>query len=110
MKNLKPNFKLWLTDENNQYVIGEGGAKLLQIISEINDLSKAKDILKISYRKAWNLIQKINSIMNEPIVESFRGGRGGGGGMRLTETGKSLLDNYYKIYEEMKKIVLNAAE
>jgi len=105
MKNIKPIFKLWFVDEHNNYVFGEGSAKLLKTISETNDLTKAIEILNISYKKAWNLIKKINKSMNIPVVQSFRGGYGGGGGMILTDEGKSLLNLYDSLYKNIDELI-----
>ena len=42
----------------------------------------------------WNYIQEIQTVMEEKIVETFKGGKSGGGGAKLTVLGKDLLKEY----------------
>jgi molybdate transport system regulatory protein len=51
----------------------------------------------MSYRYVWNYLQKIEKTIGEPIVETYKGGKSGGGGAKLTETGKSLLAEYTRL-------------
>jgi len=51
----------------------------------------------MSYRYVWSYLQKIEKTLEEPIIETYRGGKSGGGGARLTELGKSLLDEYKRV-------------
>ena len=53
--------------------------------------------LGMLYRYVWNYLQKIDKILSEPVVETHRGGRFGGGGARLTKLGKSLLGEYKRV-------------
>ncbi|MBN2155385.1 MAG: ModE family transcriptional regulator [Candidatus Lokiarchaeota archaeon] len=94
---LQPSFKLWLSNSKGDYVIGKGGANLLKAIDETHSLVKATELLpkKISYRKAWGMLQKIKqNIGGLSPVEASAGGKGGGGKTILTEAGKNLLETY----------------
>jgi molybdate transport repressor ModE-like protein len=51
----------------------------------------------MSYRYVWNYIQKIHSVLGESVVETYKGGKAGGGGASLTEKGKSLLEEYTRL-------------
>ena len=48
----------------------------------------------MSYCYVWNYIQEIQTVMEEQIVETFKGGKSGGGGAKLTVLGKDLLNEY----------------
>ncbi|HDN05653.1 MAG TPA: LysR family transcriptional regulator, partial [Candidatus Bathyarchaeota archaeon] len=48
----------------------------------------------MSYRYVWNYLKKIEDALGEPVVETFKGGKSGGGGARLTRLGESLLGEY----------------
>ena len=101
---LKPSFKLWLSNSKGDYVIGKGGAALLKAIDETQSLSKATELLpkKISYRKAWGMLQKIKEhIGGFSPVESTSGGKGGGGTI-LSEAGRSLLKAYLEFEKKEK--------
>jgi molybdate transport system regulatory protein len=85
--------KIWLELEGES-LLGKGGANLLESIEKEGSLTKAAKNLNLSYRYAWGYLQKIEKRIGEPIVEPFKGGRDGGGGMRLTPLGKYLLRKY----------------
>ena len=104
-QNLKTSFKVWLSNSTGDYVIGKGGAKLLQAIDDTHSLSKATELLpkKISYRKAWGMLQKIKKHIGQDPVETTSGGKGGGGTV-LTDAGRKLLETYL----EFEKIMIQA--
>lgn len=99
---LYPHYKIWLskkknkTKEKGNYVLGGGGAELLRLINEEKDLGKAAKKLNISYKKAWNILHKMKENCGESPVISHRGGKGGGGGIELSQTGSLLLEMYQK--------------
>lgn len=64
--------------------------RLLKAIDETGSLSKAAKTLKISYKKAWSLIDSVNKSAKKPITITSIGGKGGGGA-KLTSYGKSLI-------------------
>jgi len=76
---------------------------MLKLIDETGSLTKSTSKMKMSYRHAWGIIQKINDAVGEDVVVSERGGREGGKTV-LTETGKKIL----KIYLEKEKMVEKA--
>ena len=52
--------------------------------------------MKMSYMKAWLLIQHLEMRIRTPLVEISRGGKKGGGAT-LTPAGRALLDAYRAI-------------
>ena len=88
--------KIWI-EHAGKPLIGKGGAEILASIAKENSISKAAETLGMSYRYVWNYLQKIGKTIGEPIVETYKGGRSGGGGARLTETGKNLLAEYTRL-------------
>jgi molybdate transport system regulatory protein len=88
--------KIWLEHEGKP-LIGKGGAEILEGIAKETSISKAAETLGMSYRYVWNYLKKIETTIGEPIVETYKGGKAGGGGARLTETGKSLLAEYTRL-------------
>ena len=95
-KKHKPSCKVWI-ECNGKPVLGKGGAEILRAIAKENSLSKAAETLGMSYRYVWNYIQKIHRVLGERVVETHKGGKSGGGGAKLTETGKSLLEEYTRL-------------
>jgi len=50
----------------------------------------------MSYKGAWDAIDTMNTLAGEPLVERATGGRGGGG-TRLTERGRQLVERYTEL-------------
>jgi molybdate transport system regulatory protein len=50
----------------------------------------------MSYKGAWDAIDTMNTLSGEPLVERATGGRGGGG-TRLTERGRQLVERYTEL-------------
>ncbi|MCW4007549.1 MAG: TOBE domain-containing protein [Candidatus Bathyarchaeota archaeon] len=92
----KPSCKVWI-EYKGKPVLGKGGAEILRAIAKENSLSKAAETLGMSYRYLWNYVQKIQKAIEAPIVETFKGGKAGGGGARLTALGESLLREYERL-------------
>jgi molybdate transport system regulatory protein len=95
-KKHKPLCKIWI-EYKGKPLIGKGGAQILEQIGKVESISKAAEKLGMSYRYVWSYLQKIEKTIGEPIIETHRGGKSGGGGAKLTKLGKSLLEEYRRI-------------
>jgi molybdate transport system regulatory protein len=73
--------------------LGPGKADLLQAIADTGSITRAARSMNMSYRRAWLLIDAMNRDFREPIVETARGGTGGGGA-GLTPLGRDVLGRY----------------
>jgi molybdate transport system regulatory protein len=96
--------KAWL-EYKGKPLIGKGGAEILEAIEKENSLSKAAETLGMSYRYVWNYIQEIQTVMEEQIIETYKGGKSGGGGAKLTDLGKSLLAEYKQAEIYLDKVL-----
>jgi len=103
-KKHKPSCKVWI-EYNGKPVLGKGGAEILKVIAKEQSISKAAVKLGMSYRYVWNYLQKIRKVVEAPIVETFRGGKAGGGGARLTVLGQSLLEEYQRVDGYMSEVL-----
>lgn len=74
-------------------MIGPGKADLLERIDRTGSIAAAGREMGMSYKRAWELIGTLNAMFRAPLVESSRGGPGGGGAV-LTETGREVLRLY----------------
>ena len=88
-----------------EIVMGPGKAELLTQIAETGSLSQAARHMKMSYMKAWLLVQVMNRSFKKPLVLAERGGTRGGGA-RLTLYGRRVLDGY----REMEQRSLTAMQ
>ncbi len=92
----KPTAKIWL-EYKGEPVLGEGGATILETIKREESISKAAKKIGMSYRYVWDYLAKMRKALDEPIVETFKGGKTGGGGAKLTSMGKALLKEYQRV-------------
>jgi molybdate transport system regulatory protein len=79
---------------------GPGKADLLEALEETGSITRAASRLGMSYMRAWTLIRTMNRCFCEPLVEAVRGGIRGGGGARLTPTGRQVLELYRQMDEK----------
>ena len=77
-------------------MLGPGKADLLELIRETGSIAAAGRRLGMSYKRAWLLVETLNSMFAEQLVESTRGGASHGGA-RVTETGDEVLALYRAI-------------
>lgn len=73
--------------------VGPGKVALLEAIASSGSISGAGRALRMSYRRAWELVEDMNRYCPAPLVAAMTGGSGGGGA-RLTEQGASLVAAY----------------
>ena len=95
-KKHKPACKI-LIEYKGKPVLGKGGAEILEQIKRQESISKTAKKLGMSYRYVWSYLQKTEKTMGEPIIETYRGGKSGGGGAKLTKLGRSLLNEYRRV-------------
>jgi len=95
-KEHKFSYKVWIENKGRP-ILGRGGAEILEQIEEEKSISLAARKLGMSYRYVWNYLQKIEKTVGEPVVETYRGGKSGGGGAGLTPLGKNLLCEYKRL-------------
>jgi molybdate transport system regulatory protein len=74
-------------------VMGWGRADLLMYIAETGSIAAAGRRMKMSYKRAWALVEAMNLTFRAPLVSAAKGGAGGGGA-QLTALGKDVLAAY----------------
>ncbi len=67
--------KLWLVNDRNEPIMGEGRADLLKAIKDEGSLNKASKKVKISYKHAWLQLNEIEKSLGEPVIIKKRGGK-----------------------------------
>ena len=77
-------------------MLGPGKAELLEHIRDTGSISAAGRDMKMSYKRAWMLVEEMNAAFRAPLVDSTRGGPGGGGA-RVTEAGLVVLALYRSV-------------
>jgi len=74
-------------------ILGPGKAELLARIARLGSISAAAREMGMSYKRAWTLVEEMNIAFAEPVIDSARGGPGGGGAT-VTQTGRQVLTHY----------------
>lgn len=90
---VKINGSLWIESIDGRF-LGPGPIELLERIAETGSISSAAKEMKMSYKKAWDLINNLNAHTTNPIVIPQAGGEKGGGSV-LTEDALQLI-NYHR--------------
>lgn len=76
--------------------VGPGKIALLEAIGREGSISAGGRALKMSYRRAWALVEELNATLGFAVVLATTGGAGGGGA-RLTPQGAALVTGYRAI-------------
>jgi len=79
-----------------EIVLGPGKADLLEGIRETGSISAAGRRMKMSYKRAWDLLDALNRYFSQPVIHTSKGGSGGGGAS-LTPWGEEVLALYRRI-------------
>src|SRR5258706_5320753 len=73
--------------------LGPGRAELVTRIAETGSISAAARAMRMSYRRAWQLVEALNHDFREPVVTTAIGGTRGGGA-RVTPFGERLVRQF----------------
>ena len=87
-------------DFDDAHAVGPGKIALLERMRDCGSLSQAARELDMSYRRAWQLLDSLNTSFNEPVIVTSIGGKGGGGS-EITKLGLALIDTYRALEKEM---------
>jgi molybdate transport system regulatory protein len=99
---MKIAYKVWI--DNDGKAFGEGPYRVLKQIEEAGSLHQAAKDLKISYRKAWLIIQIVEKKLGFEFLERQVGGVAGGGS-QITPSGKKFIKNYEKFRKEVENVL-----
>src|SRR5215467_8462416 len=77
--------------------LGPGKADLLDGIKATGSISAAGRRMRMSYKRAWQLVDELNQLFDVPLVAASKGGAGGGGAA-LTKRGEDVLVRYRRMH------------
>ncbi len=100
---MKPKCKVWVV-YGEKVKLGDGRARLLEVIDKLGSLRKAVAQFGMSYRNAWGYLGDLEKAAGFKLLERQAGG-GRGSGMRLTKRGKEFLENYWRFRRQVDAVV-----
>ena len=60
--------------------------------------------MRMSYKRAWQLVDELNRLFERPLVAASKGGSGGGGAA-LTKAGEDVLIRYRRMHAACCKAI-----
>jgi len=97
--------RIWIKTESGTF-LGNGRVQLLQEIDKHGSISKAAKKMKMSYKKAWNLVDSMNKEGKEILVTAKSGGVGGGG-TNLSQAGQNAIKQFKEL-DSLNRTFLDA--
>ena len=79
--------------QDDVIALGPGKADLLDGIRETGSIAAAGRRMGMSYKRAWSLVETMNTCFRAPLVEAGTGGAWRGGA-QLTDLGQAVLARY----------------
>ena len=84
--------------------LGPGKVRLLELIDELGSISAAGRAMEMSYRRAWLLVDSLNTAFRAPVVATRAGGKADQRA-EVTEFGRRLVETYRAVE---KRVALDA--
>ena len=107
MMNLRINGRIWLETNANgtpERFMGIGRLELLGHIQQTGSINQAAKAMRMSYKRAWELVHSMNTQANAPLVTTQTGGSTGGGAI-VTEEGEKYLHHYRGLHERFQQFL-----
>ena len=87
--------------------IGPGKVDLLEAIARTGSIAAGGRELGMSYRRAWLLVDALNTLFNESVVTTAAGGVNGGGA-QLTPLGRALVAAFREVEKQTQAAMIEA--
>lgn len=84
--------------------VGSDRVRLLKAIDEHGSISSAGRVVGLTFRAAWDAVQALNNLFDQPLVISQAGGRHGGGA-KVTPIGKAVIAGFEKLERELADLM-----
>lgn len=97
------NGSLWLEGNGTRF-FGPGPVELLKLIEETGSINQAAKKMGMSYKKAWEIVNRLNEIVGGPMVVTATGGEKGGGSA-ISDEAKQLIEWYRALRERFRKFM-----
>ncbi len=88
---------LWM-EYNDERFFGPGPSELLEGIDQTGSITQSAKQMGMSYKKAWEMISRLNTQSAKPLVILHAGGEKGGGS-EITEEARELIAFHRRLRE-----------
>jgi molybdate transport system regulatory protein len=96
-------------DFGSRCSVGIGKIELLEGIARTGSISQAARDMRMSYRRAWLLLEDMNLSFDQPVTHANVGGRGGGG-VVLTPFGIRMVAGYRRLQSSLHPLAAACLE
>lgn len=94
------NGSLWIEGDGKRF-FGPGPVELLELIEKTGSINKAAKAMGMSYKKAWEIVSRLNGMAAEPFVVTSIGGEEGGGS-KISSGAKEMIVWYRELRERFR--------
>lgn len=94
------NGSLWIENNGHRF-FGPGPVELLCHIEATGSINQAAKKMGMSYKKAWGIVNNLNTISADPMVITATGGSNGGGST-ISREAKDLIAYYRELRRRFK--------
>lgn len=105
---MKIDGRFWLSKEGENF-LGSGRIELLNRIEKTGSIHAAAKEMKMSYKAAWERLNSMNNLADEPLITKTAGGKGGGGTL-LTPYAHKLIKTFNRFNELHRQFIDRFAE
>ena len=96
-----------MENEDNVGILGDGKWQLLKAIRDEGSLKGAIEKQKLSYRKTWGNLKKIEKLLGFPLIKPSRGGNEKGNTV-LTKEGYVVVEAFDSFHREFDEKIQTA--
>ena len=105
---LRINGRIWLEARPDDRFMGIGRLELLRHIQQTGSINQAAKAMGMSYKRAWDLVQSMNTQADAPLISTQTGGSTGGGAV-VTAEGEKFLAYYQGLQERFQQFMADEA-
>ncbi|MCL2161666.1 MAG: TOBE domain-containing protein [Betaproteobacteria bacterium] len=100
---LEVHGRFWI-ERGPRAFLGRGRVDLLEKVNASNSIAEAARQLGMSYKTAWDMVDAMNNLADQPLVVRVKGGRQGGGTV-LTDYGQQVIANFRAMEQEYETML-----
>jgi molybdate transport system regulatory protein len=100
---IQVNGSLWIEHSGRRF-FGPGPVELLEYIEQTGSINQAAKKMEMSYKKAWQIVNNLNTMSLHPLVITATGGERGGGSS-ISDEARELIAWHRLLRQRFKKFL-----